>query len=191
MTLTTLPRGERHGAELVDYADGYISIHAPAKGATPTVFHFCFPYYISIHAPAKGATNRFIVSTILNCISIHAPAKGATGDDADMDEYRSNFNPRSREGSDIPPDFLFLHCTAISIHAPAKGATRQTPLKCIYGMISIHAPAKGATYYQQVWEAELIFQSTLPRRERRCAACRNCDIAGISIHAPAKGATQT
>ena len=41
----------------------YISIHAPAKGATkadPFLFNAC---YISIHAPAKGAT-RFL-ETIL------------------------------------------------------------------------------------------------------------------------------
>ena len=56
----------------------------------------------------------------------------------------NNFNPRSREGSD-------LYCTdsfsadTISIHAPAKGATRSR--------------------YALLWSAS--FQSTLPRRERR------------------------
>ena len=34
--------------------------------------------YISIHAPAKGATLKLITSTFSPIISIHAPAKGAT-----------------------------------------------------------------------------------------------------------------
>ena len=56
----------------------YISIHAPARGATKIhmLQHGRIP--ISIHAPARGATsgaNRFL--TIL-FISIHAPARGAT-----------------------------------------------------------------------------------------------------------------
>ena len=36
---------------------------------------------------------------------------------------RANFNPRSREGSDLKVDVSLL-CEAISIHAPAKGATK-------------------------------------------------------------------
>ena len=59
-------------------------------------------------------------------------------------ERGSNFNPRSREGSDAGGS----HSTGdrgISIHAPAKGAT-----SCAHGAL-----------------ARLLFQSTLPRRERR------------------------
>ena len=58
---------------------------------------------------------------------------------------RKNFNPRSREGSDI-------------IHHP---------MSTLY-LISIHAPAKGATFFHtKFYFFLLIFQSTLPRRERR------------------------
>ena len=58
---------------------------------------------ISIHAPVKGATY------ILQCgyddddISIHAPVKGATCSPWSPSRVRWNFNPRSREGSDIKP----------------------------------------------------------------------------------------
>ena len=80
-----------------------ISIHAPAKGATPFAFEKCLQSGISIHAPAKGATFAKYIWLITNRISIHAPAKGAT---------------LSCAGSVI--------LCQISIHAPAKGATIST-----------------------------------------------------------------
>ena len=56
----------------------WISIHAPAKGATMNLFNLMFHFRISIHAPAKGATRKVIGCTVIFGISIHAPAKGAT-----------------------------------------------------------------------------------------------------------------
>ena len=81
-------------------------------------------------------------------------------------EFLRNFNPRSREGSDLGKTGK-TYQPQISIHAPAKGATRPSIVPSSSLDISIHAPAKGATIpmYLSV-------------------------IAGdISIHAPAKGAT--
>ena len=56
-----------------------------------------------------------------------------------------DFNPRSREGSDFDADWEETGTEYISIHAPARGATDLTP--------ELRAMAK--------------FQSTLPRGERR------------------------
>ena len=56
---------------------------------------------------------------------------------------KSNFNPRSREGSDRVVVSCFTSLI-ISIHAPARGATPTTAYNCMPG----------------------IFQSTLPRGER-------------------------
>ena len=78
----------------------FISIHAPAKGATRTsIISSTDPddfnprsregsdegteslythIDISIHAPAKGATTAYTRIIHLPAISIHAPAKGAT-----------------------------------------------------------------------------------------------------------------
>ena len=99
-------------------------------------------------------------------ISIHAPAKGAT-----------------RKICTHNADYW------ISIHAPAKGATNcylsyTPPIN-----ISIHAPAKGATWENVNGGTSWIFQSTLPRRERRTDLGFFSACLGISIHAPAKGAT--
>ena len=58
----------------------------------------------------------------------------------------------------------------ISIHAPAKGATSTSTPYLTVILISIHAPAKGATVTQSVDQVDkIIFQSTLPQRERRQA----------------------
>ena len=56
----------------------YVSIHAPAWGAT------CFDCYklaftaVSIHAPAWGATVFNAYQSFRHDVSIHAPAWGAT-----------------------------------------------------------------------------------------------------------------
>ena len=77
-------------------------------------------------------------------ISIHAPAKGATQGGYTNGSFHKNFNPRSREGSDFDRKHLSRYYT-----------------------ISIHAPAKGATKPFHPFRVLRIFQSTLPRRERR------------------------
>ena len=101
--------------------------------------------------------------------------------------------------------------TNISIHAPAKGATQAQSKSSVFESISIHAPAKGATASAILPISAAIFQSTLPRGERRLIyyyvchtvpfqstlprgerpCCIFCSIhsISISIHAPARGAT--
>ena len=56
----------------------FISIHAPAKGATVMFEVLTHGADISIHAPAKGATVDGQSAQVNTIISIHAPAKGAT-----------------------------------------------------------------------------------------------------------------
>ena len=77
-----------------------ISIHAPAKGATDSGRTTVLRYSISIHAPAKGATLHNRSGSRIPKISIHAPAKGATCFIGSNVSFASNFNSRSREGSD-------------------------------------------------------------------------------------------
>ena len=169
-----------------------ISIHAPARGATyEDTDNVPQADYISIHAPARGATWEPLLDQLIQTISIHAPARGATPSDRARRRSCRYFNPRSREGSDQRP----------SAHADSLQN------------ISIHAPARGATDF---WKASscfsLVFQSTLPRGERRFSTFTHfsprpyfnprsregSDEKGfadnlledeISIHAPARGAT--
>ena len=55
-------------------------------------------------------------------ISIRAPARGATTVSVCAEFSGSNFNPRSREGSDKDMDEV-AKAVQISIRAPARGAT--------------------------------------------------------------------
>ena len=86
---------------------------------------------------------------------------------------------------------VYVLTVEISIHAPARGATnasakKQTPLN-----ISIHAPARGATESRVILQqGYTVFQSTLPRGERRVADSNKVEVKQISIHAPARGATK-
>ena len=54
---STLPRGERRTVTIADRDGNKISIHAPARGATPFGRIFRLFAAISIHAPARGATS--------------------------------------------------------------------------------------------------------------------------------------
>ncbi len=58
-------------------------------------------YLISIHAPVQGATTLHQTWCIIYIISIHAPVQGATACDTLADMASSDFNPRSRVGSDV------------------------------------------------------------------------------------------
>ena len=80
----------------------HISIHAPVKGATLHRRQDLIRLRISIHAPVKGATCRLqSAHQAWPEISIHAPVKGATSYHLASYLHTQNFNPRSREGSDM------------------------------------------------------------------------------------------
>ena len=147
----------------------FISIHAPARGATSSLFCCCGGYSISIHAPARGATRNTLSRSKRIRISIHAPARGATGKKTWIRAGlgRFQFTPL-REGrhapTSVPSSSLIFQFTPlregrlgnaiallmafgirISIHAPARGATQSRAAAGRLGPISIHAPARGAT----------------------------------------------
>ena len=146
---STLPRGERPN-ETVTYNDvKNISIHAPARGATPVILSGLKHSIIFQSTLPRGERHNFLsVNPLLFW----------------------NFNPRSREGSDCFQISTF-GTISISIHAPARGATlfrhglrkqwllfqstlprgeRHDPnrLWMFDSSISIHAPARGATTTQ-------------------------------------------
>ena len=101
---STLPRRERRDIPTPKVTPRHeISIHAPAKGATPLASEVKQQLSISIHAPAKGATDNNRPRNACGFISIHAPAKGATSVRQTSARPSRNFNPRSREGSDLQP----------------------------------------------------------------------------------------
>ena len=98
---STLPRGERPNLLFVKNSDNYISIHAPARGATVSL-------------------------TVWDQSSGHFNPRSREGSDTGIRYKNANhldFNPRSREGSDHARQNLLPVRIPISIHAPARGAT--------------------------------------------------------------------
>ena len=104
----------------------------------------------------------------LICISIHAPAKGATSDASSGSIGRSYFNPRSREGSDQAAAKESRGGGNFNPRSREGSDVGRCNLERLTA-ISIHAPAKGATYFDYLKVSVRIFQSTLPRRERRAS----------------------
>ena len=98
----TRPRGARLGERAVGVADGVVSIHAPARGATGVEVE---PMLIFRRFNSRAREGR-------DAGAPPAPAPAA------------RFNSRAREGRDER-----LHTDAsgavVSIHAPARGATRR------------------------------------------------------------------
>ena len=126
-----------------------ISIHAPAKGATPVQSDSPVPPRFQSTLPRR---ERHGVTAYLSpCIKFQSTLPRRERHSAvNCGHICPNFNPRSREGSDLDQE-NGRQCGGISIHAPAKGATQS---------ITKH-------------KLQQVFQSTLPRRERRAARQAN------------------
>ena len=122
----------------------FVSIHAPAWGATLEDVELLAPTPVSIHAPAWGATCDAWVIDVEWQVSIHAPAWGATNQYC----YQIRF-----------PD--------VSIHAPAWGATPQrlnTNHSILFQSTLPHGERRIMTGHVDRLGR---FQSTLPHGERR------------------------
>ncbi len=122
-----------------------VSIRAPARGATP---HLCDPtgsHRVSIRAPARGATPQGGAGGPAGQVSIRAPARGATKIYGIFIDIYGSFNPRPRTGGDFAPRPGPWLCVRVSIRAPARGATHFFHVRPESFIVSIRAPARGAT----------------------------------------------
>ena len=141
---STHPHGVRRCQDEGGRCFVWVSIHAPARGATIPSYWFRYAGAVSIHAPARGATptqEAFMTetgkfqSTHPHGVRHTAPAST---------QINSCFNPRTRTGCDLKWEGI-LKKLKVSIHAPARGATaRKARYRQSYP-VSIHAPARGAT----------------------------------------------
>ena len=75
---STRPHGARRLTDPVTLSSFVVSIHAPARGATPRSRAHQVYWEVSIHAPARGATSKTAEPVMVWDVSIHAPARGAT-----------------------------------------------------------------------------------------------------------------
>ena len=186
---STLPRGERRSAPYAPSGRCTISIHAPARGATQLRSVAPGIHRISIHAPARGATVGRSLKSPYFPISIHAPARGATNAIRLILQLRTNFNPRSREGSDV---HAFDRTIVVEYFNPrsreGSDSVRFRNLKAFRFQSTL--PRGERPVKSILITGCFVFQSTLPRGERPYSLldlrCKHL----ISIHAPARGATR-
>ena len=103
---STHPQGVRHIYEIAQVGSSWISIHAPARGATHGQRNADARQYISIHAPHAGCDDRDNDILPPHRISIHAPHAGCDHRIKINPCTAQNFNPRTREGCDLLARFV-------------------------------------------------------------------------------------
>ena len=192
---STRPRGARRAARFRRSAAWWVSIHAPAWGATTI-------------APVSPTSARVFQSTrprgarlwcAEGCPRQHSfNPRARVGRDGcaptDRHAFRNRFNPRARVGRDRScwpnaclrstfqstrprgarhgPAHKQGQGADVSIHAPAWGATVTVGSHLVSIHVSIHAPAWGATCVSH-WNLpyDSSFQSTRPRGARPFNHC--------------------
>ncbi len=88
-----------------------------------------------------------------------------------VDEWLTiNFNPRSREGSDGFHQIVSISQRHFNPRSREGSDDNSLSVNIDRAIISIHAPARGATKIGGGNTSIHIFQSTLPRGERRYGA---------------------
>ena len=144
-----------------------ISIHAPARGATPPTRRGCSGRKFQSTLPRGERQGTQKTSSLYLSISIHAPARGATDFSRSFRTFGLYFNPRSREGSDQPPS---LSQSAISNFNPRS---REGSDGC--SVVFLRHPS--------------YFNPRSREGSDYCTHSWNFSLVHISIHAPARGAT--
>ena len=162
---STLPRRERRRKPKQGTNHVNISIHAPAKGATHRIRDLQRKDRFQSTLPRRERHRLHLIKRS----DMNFNPRSREGSDVAalaICDANTNFNPRSREGSDgkylygIRRQHHFNPRSREGSDCPLDGPT-------LVGQISIHAPAKGATStVPDDYPQYCVFQSTLPRRER-------------------------
>ena len=139
---STLPAGERRISTPGARSVNPVSIHAPRVGAILTLL-FDWTVFVSIHAPAWGATRSPLLRMGSLSVSIHAPRVGSDGrcKPVRCSTFHSTLPAWGATSKSVPLDVAVRFQSTL----PAWGATMQlsgAPPKIV---VSIHAPAWGAT----------------------------------------------
>ena len=164
MFQSTRPRGARPEPSYDYFTDFWVSIHAPARGATRLAPPRFRRFGVSIHAPARGATIRSFLRRQIQKFQSTRP-RGARLKKSEKWADQNGFNPRARAGRD-PAGASGGRDEQVSIHAPARGATPQGHRVAGTSRFQSTRP-RGARQWSLgavVWLVR--FQSTRPRGAR-------------------------
>ena len=189
------PRSHERSDHLANFGwtTNAISIHAPTRGAT-LIVHICRSHMVfqsTLPREERQLTDCtfFVHQKFQSTLPREERPRGV-----EVTFTVMNFNPRSHERSDDKDKGPWL-CVTISIHAPTRGATDSRTAYENLTSISIHAPTRGATYHGDYErsridisihaptrgatienlsvDANVRFQSTLPREERQQYCTKN------------------
>ena len=169
------------------FQHGHVSIHAPARGATPLdrLTRQTMPFQST---RPQGARRLGALDGALGDEFQSTRPQGARLRQSSAMIFVVCFNPRARKGRD-QGGRRGREAHGVSIHAPARGATGHGRGHGPVQVVSIHAPARGATCPRKLADALHEFQSTRPQGARLAQELRHYAVYGVSIHAPARGAT--
>ena len=155
---STHPRGVRPVDVMPVTAEKQVSIHAPAWGATLTLWDCAITHGVSIHAPAWGATDALDVA-------VNGP------------QFQSTHPRGVRHGTSGHSSRRWMFQSTHPRGVRHARFNRHQEMS----HVSIHAPAWGATSAQKLGSSSpALFQSTHPRGVRRRS--RGAVSMGISFN---------
>ena len=168
--------------------NNWISIHAPTRGATLSAFfgiYYCFKFqstlpreerlilisdFIAMHK-FQSTLPREERRSVRHFDGIEPLFQSTLPREERLNSlecvgFPNNFNPRSHERSDSKQyDFKF---NTENFNPRSHERSDPSPVSLVVtSIISIHAPTRGATNIIFIGGIKSIFQSTLPREERR------------------------
>ena len=126
--------------------------------------------YVSIHAPARGATSSLTRSTYIIGVSIHAPARGATLSKA-IDRRELQFQSTHPHGVRLNPKHVEALIALFQSTHPHGVRHLDVISNGLRHNVSIHAPARGATVIIIHIIKSCKFQSTHPHGVRPQRSC--------------------
>ena len=119
---STRPRGARQDPIPISLKSGFVSIHAPAWGATARIV-LILPLGISFNPRARVGRDRLWRGGLSICFCFNPRARvGRDTTKGTANSITDSFNPRARVGRDGGRPVCFT-ALRVSIHAPAWGAT--------------------------------------------------------------------
>ena len=208
----TLPREERRQvqAQPLTLQNFNPRSHERSDNYIPDEFK---SYIISIHAPTRGATKVACYLATLIKFQSTLPREERPVRRYSLPLISVNFNPRSHERSDNIQNLTFAltkrfqstlpreerRCMRVRIAAPLCNFNPRshersdyfTPNKNRLTHVYFNPRSHERSDHCSLYHLSVLqlFQSTLPREERRPRLLRPGGITPISIHAPTRGAT--
>ena len=164
---STPPHGER---PIRNFPKGPAMIFQSTlpHGERPLIsINHAVPRFISIHAPAWGATYRERRGIDYDLYFNPRSRMESDSTSRARPSWKSNFNPRSRMGSDEESESVESEEEVFQSTPPAWGATRHPPRGCSIKIISIHAPRMGSDRrFTSAASGESNFNPRSPHGER-------------------------